>query len=255
MLLNNLKKEEREEIKDLKFDEFKSLVNFIKSTADRFNNGTFSITSVNESKNFIMKSMCRFFPELTALQEVELSSVIDNLDESEYNLFKEKYPNIYIDSTGKSEPRKKNYYEVRLETLATLYKFCKESKDDKFNKEIIEAKDLGCLKEKKYMGGVLTRKLLFSKPDAFIDFSHWKEYENFFKNFIGKQKADIFLGQILGYVKENKNKKNFVNNIVSRMDCLMLEQDKEKTIKHAENAQFLENINSVIETIIYKNNL
>jgi hypothetical protein len=82
-----------EKLKNLEYNDFIELVDYLNSLSD----------------GAAIALIGKFFPNLTAVQELELNQVMESRDEDDYNLFKNEYPEMEIDPKGKSEPIKKNY--------------------------------------------------------------------------------------------------------------------------------------------------
>ena len=83
-----------------------------------------------------------------AKQLIHCISSIDILVEDSFNLFKAQNPDIVIDPDGKSEPTEKNYWEIELLSLESVY--INATDDGIVNTQVRDAKELKYLK--KYKG-------------------------------------------------------------------------------------------------------
>jgi hypothetical protein len=100
----NKEKEKNIFFSDLEFSDLKDLLIFLKEKNDE---NTFS--------SIIIERISRFFPEISSVELMELSFLSESILNKENNskelflLFKNKYPNILVDATGKSEIKTKNF--------------------------------------------------------------------------------------------------------------------------------------------------
>ena len=112
-------------LKNLTFEEFSQLVEFLKNIYRTQKSG--AIEGKQEEKEFVAEHISGFFPSLTALQEVRMMGVLNDLTENAFLLFQDEFPEIEIDSTGKGIKKQKRYWEVTLESLEQLYNNSKEN--------------------------------------------------------------------------------------------------------------------------------
>lgn len=243
------------EFRKMTFEEFKQLVEFLSGIAEKQIQG--EIVGVEEKNERVLALISRFLPDLTAKQELGLNHVIQTMDEHEFELFQNEYPDIHVDPTGRGQRKKKQYWELTLEAMDNLYKSALEDSNPTAI-QVLNAKDLKCFYDKKYTGGVVTRKFLLEKmPQVFPEF-RIKVVEKFLKEEFAQQPgyAGCFLSQIFGYCYERRKKPNsfavMMDHLWRRLECLMFEKNGTGEIKNASNVQFFENITDLIETIIYK---
>jgi hypothetical protein len=91
---------------------------------------------------------------MDALQQMEMDYIADSRSEFAFDRFRNDYPDLRIDESGTSVPKKKNYAEIRAKALDEVYSeaysnlrkanFHDSSKSDE-DSQIYNAKSLSCL--------------------------------------------------------------------------------------------------------------
>jgi hypothetical protein len=227
-------------LRDLSHSEFVELVKFLNSLSEESN---------------AMLNIGGFFPKLTAVQELELSYVIEN-DNNErlFEKFKSDYPDLEIDPEGASTPSKKNYWEIAERSINYTYDLAfndlksnnfKDGSPDKGNTQIYNSRTLACLKnmpvDKKVIY-FIQRKLFIDKFAGYLGLKDFRHIEDILKE-LGLD-YQTFLSYVILYVKEKKYKNFglFLSHLFKRIE--LLKSDKE--LKSQSNREFLESIKIVI---------
>jgi hypothetical protein len=224
-------------LKELDFENFLELVEYLDS-----------ITEESASA-----AIGGFFPNLTAIQELELNHVIDTKDRILFERFKSEYPDIEINPDGTSVPSKKNYWEVTEKAINHVFDMALDSlkksnfKDDSpsdENTQVYNAKTLSCLKNMEYVNPNLyypMRKLFFEKFPQISQSSFQDAEANLEKKGLD---ANGFLSYVIVYCKKKKyeNFSFFLDHLFRRIDILALD---ESNVSNS-NSDFLESINNVI---------
>jgi hypothetical protein len=229
--------------KDLDYSNFIELIDYLNSISD--NNAISVIGS--------------FFPSLTAVQELEMSYIIDSRDERAFEKFKIDYPDLEVDVEGKSEPSRKDYWEITERSLNYTYELAFSNlksnnfRDESLNRgntQIYNAKTLAVLKnmnaedDRAYF---MRRKLFLDKGENYIVS---QEKFNKIEKIISELGLDSskFMVYVLNHIKEKKfeNYRLFLEHLFKRIELLSLDKD----LKSASNKDFVDNI----KTVINKNN-
>lgn len=193
-----------------------------------------------------------FFPKLSALQELEMGYIIDTRDEQAFEKFKSDYPDLEIDTEGKSSPEKKNYWEISEKSLNYTYDLAfsalktnnfSDKSLSKINTQIYNAKSLACLKNKEFLDSNLyyaQRKLFVDKYN--LDFNSFNTAEKILKD-KGLEPTKFFV-YVIEYCNKKKyeNFQKFLDHLFRRINLL----NDDVNLVSISNRDFLDNINSVI---------
>jgi hypothetical protein len=208
-----------------------------------------------EKKAFAEDKIWKFFPNLTFIQELEFSYIINERDEKAFQEFKSNYPNILIDESGKSTPSDKDYWEVKEKALEMAYSIAYEKlrsngfKDDslhKVNSQVYNSKNLSGLKNIELNNKppyLMLRKLFVDKhEDMLVNYKTFERYERILKDL--DIDVNLFLGLTIMYCngKQYDEFSIFLEHLLRRID--VLHADKE--LKSVHTKEFLDNIHSVI---------
>ena len=234
-----------EKLQNLEYNNFIELLGYLESL---------SKSDIPEEKEiFVEEKIQSFFPELDAIQELELSYIVKQRDEKAFNLFKESYPDLLIDPTGQSTPESKDYWELTEKSLESIYEFAlrdlessafNDKSYNKVNTQVYNARNLSCLinmEPTKYDAYAMYRKLFF---DSSQDFSRqeYKEAEIQLKELNLNYSA--FLITVLKYAfKRKEDISVFMDHLFRRIEVLHSDKDLKSSI----NKVFLSNINSIID--------
>lgn len=216
-------------ISEMNYENFKELLLFLKEKY--------------ETPTELLSGLQKFFPNLTAVQEMELMYVCDAiLNELEYaeklfTGFIEKYPEIEVDETGKSEPAKKAYWELELETLEVMYKnskdYMKAHKRDmtksKVHEQTINARELTCLMSMpKSNVPYLYRRVLYLKNNPKgIQASEFDKAEKELEQLnISREVLGVFLAY-LQKTQKNVSQNTFTKHFLSRLLLATKDQNNE----------------------------
>jgi hypothetical protein len=235
-------------IKELTFEQFEKIVAAIRMLGEQILSEK-EITGEDEVNEFLVSKLQKFFPELTPLQEIEFNTLVRELTEENYNDFVAKYPDIHVDPTGKSTPKKKEYWELLADSIEKIYETATQ-KEEKIpaDYQVISAFSLDFLKKKKYQAYLLTRKMLCEKMN--YEKTVFETYEQALLKKFSKEETNVFMGQVTGYLWDNrktlKSKSILVENFMARLECFSLAPDSEK------NAEFVKNIAAVIQQYFIK---
>jgi hypothetical protein len=240
-------------LKDLDFENLVELLEYLENISNK--------ETKEERLNFVEERIGNFFPNLSAIQEIELSYIINNRDRDSFELFKASYPNLGIDVEGRSVPKDKNYWEIRETSLESVYQFALEelSKYEvdkskyRINSQVYNAKTLDELKNMSPHRPdlyIYQRKLFLDRWRGInlTDPREFNRVEKLLIDILG-EKTNAFLIDVVEYCKSKNDARQFLTfleHLFERIEILSL--DKELTSET--NRLFLENIN----TIINKNN-
>ena len=242
-------------LKDLSFENLVELLEYLENISDK--------ETREERLTFVEERIGNFFPNLSALQELELSFIVNNRDKDSFEIFKASYPDLEIDNTGRSTPKDKNYWEIRHTSLESVYQFALEelSKSDKdktkykINTQVYNAKTLDDLKNmnpKRPDLYMFQRKLFLDKWRG-LQITDPREFNNIERILSSilkdEKKTSAFLVNVIEYCKPKNNAhefETFLNHLFERIKILGLDTSLSSEV----NRQFLDNIN----TIINKNN-
>jgi hypothetical protein len=234
-------------LKELEYANFVELVDYLKSISGE--------ESEEGKLGFALQKIGNFFPELTSLQELEMGYVIDNLSQETFERFKDNNPDIKIDTTGKSTPTKKDYWEIKEKSLSYVFDMAynnlkknnfKDKHPDRLDTQIYNAKTLSPLKnmEKKESISYAYKRTLFFKKFPFVSESF---DVNRYEGYMSEMKIDnytVFFNYLLSYCynKKYKNFSVFLEHVLKRIETLYLD----KELKSNLNKEYLESIKSVI---------
>jgi hypothetical protein len=226
-------------LRDLYYKEFVDLIDFLEGV----------------SEGGAIESIGKFFPQMTAVQEMELGYIIDSKNEEAFNRFKSDYPDMEIDAEGKSTPIKKDYWEITEKSLNYTFQMAleelkgsdfRDKSSDKANTQIYNAKTLSCLKNMEKLDPSIyyfKRKLFIEKNASYISDSQFNDVEDILKRLGVKHQS--FMNYVVEYCKEKKYKnfRLFIDHLFRRIDILSLDL----SLKSASNKEFLESIKSVVD--------
>jgi hypothetical protein len=151
-------------LKDVGFDEFLELADYLESISE---GGTQALIG-------------RFFPFMSATEELELNYVIDTRDRSQFERFRDSHPEMEVDPEGRTEPSKKDYWEVHLKSIDSVHEMASkylerndgvEDIPGKPNTQIRNAKSLEALWRMPFQDPsyyVMKRKLFMDKHSTGI---------------------------------------------------------------------------------------
>ena len=229
---------------EVKFEEFKELVEFLK-----FND--------NDEEGFnISKRLTRFIEQMSGMQMVIINNIVDHIlkgeistAEANYKSFHLTYPDTQFDPEGKLDMDKIDYFEVKLQSCEVLYERAKyiidsDGEIDKFeydiNKQICDAKTLEPLiKMNGQFEYILHRALYYKQnPDRPISMEQFKDADKKIKELIGGE--NNIMGKFLNYIFKLKPEKCrfFIEHFLARLDVLY----KDKNLEHPLNKEFKENL-------------
>lgn len=147
------------ELREVSFEDFIELVDYLDSISE---GGTQALLG-------------RFFPDISSTQELELSYVVETRNREFFESFKSKNPDIKMDPEGRSEPSRKNYWEIELKSLDSVHAMASdylsrhsgiEDVQNKPNTQVANAKSLSCLASMPKMDPsfyVIKRKMFLDK--------------------------------------------------------------------------------------------
>lgn len=240
-----------EYFKDLNYKNFIELIDYLESLSES-----------KEEKDinfFVSERIKNFFPNLNALQDMELSYIISTKDEHAFEAFKADYPEIKIDPTGRSTSELKDIWSVKEKSLNTLFdmsiEFLKENnyKDkskNKVNSQVFNAKTLAPLLNREFPEDVpyafLRHKLILKHPNSdLVTLQNFKMHEEMLEE-LGYDYSSI-LYPVIKYIlnKKHDNFEIFLDHTFGRIELLF--QDKE--LKSESNKMF----KNKLELLIKKN--
>ena len=199
----------------------------------------------------------RFFPSLTAVQLLEfthLCEAITNNDENARMLFDRfvlNNPDVLVDPEGKSEPVKKNFWEISLKSLDMLYELSRdyleknEYEDKTPNNLHLQAylamhpEGLNALDKSKKAYGY--KRVMFFKKNQerpYLNNKRLNHIERALDIVLGSHKI---LNRVLDFIIEAKDEESykvFVEHFFSRVDVLLLDTER----KYPSNQVFYENL-------------
>jgi hypothetical protein len=225
-----------EKLQNLTFEDFIQLVNYLESATE----------------GAAMAAIGNFFPELSALQELELGYIVDTKDEASFERFRNEHPDLVIDPSGKTEPSEKNYWEIKEKALNHAYDSAfnslsqegfQDRSKSKINTQIYNAKTLAALKNMEYSDPSIypfKRKLFIDKNQELSN-REFNRIEDILKS-IGLEPSK-FMIYVLNYCKDKKydSFNFFLDHLFSRIE--LLSDDKEKVSEY--NKSFYDSINEV----------
>lgn len=238
-----------EKLGGLDYNNFIELLDYLESLSE--------YETEEETGVFVEEKIHNFFPNLDAVQEIELSYIISNRDKKLFEVFKQNNPDIELDPTGQSTPKDRDYWQLTENALNSVYTLAKEDLEstkfidksyNKVNTQVYNAKNLNCLanmESMKYDSYLMHRKL-------FLDSSNIKTGKEF--NELERKLTEIgvkpsqFLINVVKYCYKRKDDYSvFLRHLFDRIE--VLHSDNELTSES--NKSFLDSIN----TVIAKNNL
>jgi len=238
-----------EKLGGLDYNNFIELLDYLESLSE--------YETEEETGVFVEEKIHSFFPNLDAVQEIELSYIISNRDKKLFEVFKQNNPEVEVDPTGQSVPKDRDYWQLTENALNSVYTLAKEDLEstkfidksyNKVNTQVYNAKNLNCLanmESMKYDSYLMHRKL-------FLDSSNIKTGKEF--NELERKLTEIgvkpsqFLINVVKYCYKRKDDYSvFLRHLFDRIE--VLHSDNELTSES--NKSFLDSIN----TVIAKNNL
>jgi len=244
-------------LKDLNFEDLVELLEYLENISGK--------ETPEERISFVEERIGNFFPNLSALQELEFSFIINNRDRQSFETFRASYPDLEIDTEGRSTPKEKAYWQIREKALESIYTFALEDlqnnsfidkSKNKINTQVYNAKNLSILKNMEETRSqayiyIYQRKLFLDrwKGHYIINQKRFNEIEKILATVIDGNDVPSFLMKVVLYCK-NKNEKDFsvfLEHMFERIEILGLDG----SLSSESNKQFLENIKTVID----KNNL
>jgi hypothetical protein len=235
-------------VKDLEYKNFIELIDYLENLSGSDDDDI--------KKSFMEERIHSFFPKLTALQELEFSHVVNSRDVAAFEKFKKDYPELEIDTTGKSTPIAKNYWEIKEKAVKSLYELAEndlkqnsfmDNSPNKVNSQVYNARSLSCLINRNFgepKAYIFSRKLFIDKfpGEEYITFDRFNHLEKVLSNRgIDHQKFMFYVIEYCGK-KEKKNFIYFLENLFIRIELLGLDQNLESE----ESKTFLENVIKVV---------
>jgi len=237
-------------LKDLNFEDLIELLDYLEDISGK---------EIKEEKlSFVEAKIGNFFPSLSAVQEMEFSSIIGDRSIELFELFKGKYPNLEIDTTGRSTPKEKEYWEIREKALNELYLFALENLEknsfldkstNKMNMQVYNAKNIVFLKD---MNGGRTdlyafyRKLFLDKfkGHRIINQRNFSNAEVVLGELFSKDEVQLFFLNTVIYCKDKDENEIslFLEHLFERLEILLLD----KKLSSDSNKAFLEGINDIL---------
>ena len=226
---------------ELKFEEFKDLVLFLKFSDD-------------ESEGFnITQRLQRFIENMSAVQSLILNNITTDILNEQYesaktlfDSFQMTYPDTQFDPEGKLDLTKIDYFELKLQSCEVMFERAKnviENNEtvDKFelnvNSQIYNAKLLlPLLAMKGSFEYPMHRTLYFKQnPNRPITLEEFKEADKKLKDILGKNNV---MGKFLNYIYNLKDDKCkfFIDHFLTRLDIL----SKDTELAHPANKEFKE---------------
>lgn len=227
-------------IKEVKYDEFKELVEFLK-----FDDST-------EEYHNITKRLTRFIENMNAVQSMFIDNIVNNIltdspeAEKSFEVFKETYPDLNVDPSGKLDLNQFQYFEITLESVNLIYadaqEHIKNGKGRDVDNQVINAKTLEPLiKMEGKFEYPLRKALYFKKSNRPITPDKMKNAEEEIKELVGGD--NNIMGKFLAYIYDKKPERVqlFIDHFIYRLDILA----KDKKLSHPDNQQFLENLKKI----------
>jgi hypothetical protein len=226
-----------EHLRDLEYTNFLELLEYLESVT-----GDAAISVIGN-----------FFPNLTALQEIELGYIIDSKDEKSFERFKEEYPDLEIDPEGKAQPKDKNYWEVTEKALNYTFDAAfsnlkhnnfKDDSQNKGNSQVYNAKTLAGLKNIDFQEPSMYpfKRKLFIDKNKQLSHREFNRIESLLRSLdIDPNKLLIY---VIAYCKDKKyeNYNLFLDHVFKRIELLV----EDKNLVSNSNKDFLESINAII---------
>lgn len=225
-------------IKSVSFSAFDTLITYLKEMLTRR-------TDINAD---IIDLLDRFFPNMSALAQIEMKVLAEDPSVERYLEFQEKYPDILVDNTGRSTPTKKLYWQVSEKALNDIYDAAVENVNNSelqkirhSNQQIIYAKTLENLKSPRLSsaGAMVSKTLLLKQIPGIAAPETFQRIEAFIQEIVTDGLK--FLSRLYNYTKHVKpitDAQLFLDHVFMRID--LLQQDKDLISKS--NAEFKANI-------------
>lgn len=227
---------------EVKFNDFKELVSFLKFSDD-------------ESEGFnITQRLQRFIADMKAVQSIILNNIVtdilnNNIENAEilFDSFQKSYPELQFDPEGKLDLQKIDYFEIKLQSCETMFeraKYIIENPNEEIskfeknvNQQIYDAKTLNPLLA---LDGKfeypMHRTLYFKKnPNRPITLEDFKDADKKLEGILGKNNI---MGKFLHYIFEMKPErcKFFIDHFLTRIDIL----SKDSELAHPANKDYKE---------------
>jgi hypothetical protein len=220
------------ELKDLPFDEFVKLKNFLDTKID-------CPKDEDGHQDKLAAAMLRFFPGISIGGEFYIVDLAKDMSESVYSSFQKEFPNEKVDLTGCSNPAEHKAWELELETIQYVYCTAIAEMDagtDKSrDRQIVKANDPSFLKDIKPIE-TYTYITLAKKR---YPMDTWTNKLDFIQDHLkDKFGSDVFLGKVFSYCygKQRRCYIDFLGNTVSRLECMFFD----KNLENPENKRYYE---------------
>lgn len=180
---NEEKKIELVPIKSVPFSAFDTLSTYLKEM----------LTRRTEIKADIIDLLDRFFPNMSAIAQIEMKALAEDPSIERYTEFQERHPEIMVDNTGRSTPTKKMYWQVSEKALNDIYDAAVEnvekpelSKFKSKNQQIIYARTLENLRNPKLnsVGAMVSKVLLLKQIPGIAAPETFKRIETYIQDTI-----------------------------------------------------------------------
>jgi len=215
----NKEKLRYEVLGNLQYDNFVELLDFLGNKVPKDK-------SEDERNAIIVTSLDSFFPELTALEEIEFKKIAEDIiygrenSEREFNKFKIEHSTVKIDRIGTSAISPKKYWEVSLATIEKIYALALselhktnfvDHTDNKINIQVFNAKTLAIFENSPLPSSLyLYNKKLFLQTHSdgnVISPKNFFKYEKILKELTG---SDTLINYIVEYCKAKTNPRNYM---------------------------------------------
>lgn len=223
--------------KDVKFEEFKELILFLKFNDEE-----------TEYHN-ITKRLTRFIEEMNAYQSVLIDNIVKDILEGKekdahdlFDTFQKTYPNIKFDPEGKLDLTDFNYFEISLQSIDMLFSQAKEKIENNsaedIDFQIYNAKTLEPLLNLNGRFEYPLKKFMYFKNNSIrpITKENFKKIEIIINELFPEE--NNILGKFLNYIYYKKYEKciTFIEHFLYRIDILY----KDKELTHNSNKEFYE---------------
>jgi hypothetical protein len=228
-------------LREVGFTEFLELVDYLESISE---GGTQALIG-------------RFFPFMSATEELELNYVIDTREQTRFEAFREAHPDMEVDPEGKTEPSKKDYWEVHLKSIEAVHEMASkylekrggiEDLQNKPNTQITSARSLKPLLSMPRQDPafyVPKRKLFLDKhPNGALSKQRVEDAEKRLRNL--KIAPNSVMTAMFAFCSSKKpeNYRVFVDHFLRRLE--ILSEDSE--LKSDVNRDFLAALKTLSET-------
>jgi len=102
-----------------------------------------------DKRSYVLSHIGNFFLDLTLEQELKLCTCIDQRDYFGLSEFIRENPMIRVNLDGDSKAKEQNGYEVKALSLNTAYTYAKKAQQTNDVRQVINARELNCLKNVK----------------------------------------------------------------------------------------------------------